>query len=73
MPFNGKIFVHRHEFTNVQVKVKEDLGFLTYNLYNFNENGDTTLLWNCTEVYEKINKNWKITHSHWSIVKTKNN
>ena len=70
-PWQGKIYVPRYEIIKPTVKLSGDFGILTYNLYNFNEQGDTILIWNCTELYEKIKKEWKISHSHWSIVRQK--
>jgi ketosteroid isomerase-like protein len=71
LPWDGKIYVPKHEFVNADIKILGSTGLLTYNLYNFNEKGDTTLVWNCTEIYEKRDNNWKIIHSHWSIVNNK--
>lgn len=68
-PWDGKIYVPKYEMFNVDVKVIDNTGILTYNLYNFNENGDTTVIWNSSEIYQKINGDWKIVHSHWSAVK----
>ena len=68
-PRNGKIYAPRYEMTNVDVKVIDNVGILTYNLYDFNEKGDTTACWNSTEIYQKIGDDWKITHAHWSLIK----
>nr|WP_319999243.1 nuclear transport factor 2 family protein [uncultured Draconibacterium sp.] len=70
-PWNGSIYVPRHEMINVDIKVAGNVGVLSYNLYNFNESNDTTALWNSSEIYEKIDGNWKIIHSHWSLVALK--
>ena len=71
VPWNGKIYVPSYKMVNIDVKVDGNIGVLTYNIYNFNEKGDTTELWNSKEIYEKIKDDWKILHSHWSIVKRK--
>ena len=68
-PWDGKIYAPNYMMTNVDVKVVDNLGILTYNLYNFNEKGDTTVRWNSTEIYQKVGDDWKITHSHWSLIK----
>lgn len=70
-PWNGKIYAPRYEMINIDIKVIGNVGVLNYNLYNFNESNDTTALWNSTEIYEKKNGNWKIIHSHWSLVDLK--
>ncbi len=70
-PWNGKIYVPDYKMTNVDVKVDGNVGVLTYNVYNFNEKGDTTELWNSTEIYRRTDGDWKIIHSHWSLVNRK--
>ncbi len=70
-PWDGKIYAPRYEMINVDIKVIGNVGVLSYNLYNFNESNDTTALWNSSEIYEKINGDWKIIHSHWSLVDLK--
>lgn len=67
-PWDGKIYAPGYEMVNVDIKVDGNIGVLTYNLYNFNESGDTTALWNSSEIYQKIKGEWKIIHSHWSLV-----
>lgn len=67
-PFNGKIFAHEYEMTNVSSIVNDNLCILAFNLYIFNEQRDTIALWNTTEVFKNYNSEWKIAHSHWSLV-----
>lgn len=67
-PWDGRIYGAGYKMVNVDIKVNCNTGILTYNLYNFNEVKDTTALWNSTEIYQKIDGNWKIIHSHWSLV-----
>lgn len=70
-PWDGKVYSPSYEIINRDIRIIEKTGILTYNLYNFDEKGDTTALWNSTEIYQKIKGNWKIVHSHWSLVKRK--
>ncbi len=58
--------IHSFEMVNVDIKMSGDIGILTYNLCEFNSKGDTTSVWNSTEIYQKTGNEWKITHSHWS-------
>jgi ketosteroid isomerase-like protein len=63
----------RSEYRNPQTIVSDggDLAVLTYNLNSFvgDEAGGEKLhvSWNCTEVYSRIEANWRIVHSHWSF------
>ena len=70
-PWDGKIYAPRYEMQNIDIKVNGNIGVLTYNLYDFNESNDTTALWNSSEIYQKIEGEWKIIHSHWSLVDLK--
>lgn len=62
--------ISRYEIANPQVINAEGLSLLTYNLttYSRETNHEEKLsdAWNCTEVYQQANGQWKILHSHWS-------
>lgn len=66
----GQCDVSRYEITNAQVVDGGELALLTYNLTTYdNEGGDHERVAgnsNCTEVFRKNGKDWKIIHSHWS-------
>jgi hypothetical protein len=64
----GKIFIERMQMINPRVQISDNTAILTYNLLNFvkEENKIDTTYWNSTAVYENINDEWKIIHSHWS-------
>ena len=67
-PLKGKIHIHRFEMLNTQVQLHGDVGILTYNLNNYNKDDNITVRWNSTEVYAQIKGEWKIIHSHWSLI-----
>jgi ketosteroid isomerase-like protein len=63
----------RYDMIDPKVQLHGDVALLTFNLVNYGKppNGQETVLarWNSTEVYRRIDGNWKIIHSHWSFVK----
>jgi ketosteroid isomerase-like protein len=72
-PFTGKIRIDKAEMIDPKVQRSGDLAVLTFNLVDSGARvGDgpkTTVRWNSTEVYQRLNGSWKIVHSHWSYVK----
>ncbi len=66
-PATGKIAVDRYEMVNPMVTATDSMAVLTFNLFSYV--GDKTSKWNCTEVYRlEHDRQWKIVHTHWSIV-----
>ncbi len=63
----GKIKFDSFELLNPKFILSDDLVILTYNYVSYR--GDSQFPWNCTEVYKKIENNWKIVQTHWSITK----
>ena len=66
----------RNEYLNEHVIVSEggDLAVLSYNLKSFvadGKEGETLLRsWNSTEVYRRVEANWRIVHSHWALTQS---
>ena len=71
-PFAGKFSIDRVEMVDPHVRRVGDLAVLTFNLndYGAQMNGGPkeTARWNSTEVFQRIDGQWKIVHSHWSYV-----
>jgi ketosteroid isomerase-like protein len=69
----GKISIERAEFVNPTVIGRGDVAILTFNLIShggrFAGGPKIDARWNCTEVYRRIDGDWKIVHSHWSFTK----
>ena len=63
----------RYEMISPKVQRHGDVALLTFNLINYGKlpNRPETALarWNSTEVYSRIDGQWKIIHSHWSFIK----
>jgi len=73
LPFTGKTRIDSYEMINPQVQNVGDVAVLTFNLIDTVKRPDreekVTVRWNSTEVYRRIDGNWKIVHSHWSYTK----
>lgn len=73
MPITGKIRIDSYEMTNPQVQRDGDVAILTFSLIDIVKRPDreekVAVRWNSTEVYRRIDGNWKIIHSHWSYTK----
>jgi ketosteroid isomerase-like protein len=63
----------KSEYSNEKVVVNdgEDMAVLTYNLHNSIQGKNGALqplpLWHCTQVYQRIQGEWRIIHNHWSF------
>lgn len=68
-PIEGKIKTDRYKMINPKVQIYNTTAVLTYNLVVYMRTKEESMkksYWNSTEVYTKINEEWKIIHSHWS-------
>ena len=67
------IFYDVMEFINPRVQVYGDAAVLTYQFFSTVLNPDGTIKartpWNCSEVFARIDGEWKIVHTHWSYIK----
>ena len=71
-PIENKFTIEKYEMLNPKVQVHGVVAVLSYNLVDYSKNlqeEEQKFLWNSTEVYAKINDDWKIIHSHWSFTK----
>jgi ketosteroid isomerase-like protein len=72
-PFTGKLSIERVEMIDPKVQRHGDIAVLTFNLADyggqFNGGPKSTVRWNSTEIYRRIDGTWKIIHSHWSYTK----
>ena len=63
----GKLFADSYNFKTPRVQASEDTAVLTYQLF-----ADTSLnemRYNCIEVYQRENNDWKVIHSTWSVIR----
>jgi uncharacterized protein (TIGR02246 family) len=71
-PLKGLVKVDHYEMIDPRVHRAGDAAILTYNLVSQGRTpaGEaTTVRWNSTAVYEQLDGQWKIVHSHWSFTK----
>jgi ketosteroid isomerase-like protein len=67
--FRGKIGIDRFEMIDPRIQVACDVAVLTY---RFESHGsEESRRWNTTEVYQKIQGEWKIIHTHWAFYQPK--
>jgi ketosteroid isomerase-like protein len=68
----GKIFYDVMDFIEPSVQVCGDLAVLFYRFLSTWLSPDGSVSrrtpWNCTEIYQRIDGNWKIIHNHWSHI-----
>jgi ketosteroid isomerase-like protein len=72
VPITGKIKIDHYEMIGPKVQHRGDVAVLSYNLVSHAKrpNGELVIVrWNSTEVYGRIEGQWKIIHSHWSYTK----
>ncbi|MBI5244519.1 MAG: nuclear transport factor 2 family protein [Elusimicrobia bacterium] len=67
----GKIRIDRYELLNPKVQVHGDIAVLTFNYVSWSTAGGKTTesRWNCTEVYARIDREWRIIQTHWSLTR----
>jgi len=72
-PFDGKIAIEHYEMIDPKVQRDGNIAVLTFNLDDVGARiagvDQGAQHWNSTEVYERVDGQWKIVHSHWSYVK----
>lgn len=72
-PITGKIKVSRFDMINPKVQRHGDSALLTFNLVSYVTQPDGKELavarWNSSELYARIDGQWRIVHSHWSYIK----
>ena len=68
----GKIHYDVMEFIDPKVQSYGDAAVLFYRFFSTYLNADGSIArripWNCTEVFSKIDGEWKIVHTHWSYI-----
>lgn len=72
-PLTGKIKVGRFDMIDPKVQRHGDSALLTFNLVSYVAQADgrevAVARWNSSELYGKVDGQWRIVHSHWSYIK----
>ena len=61
--------IPRYEMIEPRVRFIGNVGVLTFTLNNYNQADDITSRWKSTEIYQKTGTDWKLIHSHWTLVR----
>jgi len=69
----GKIFYDVMDFITPRVQVCGNMAVLAYRFLDTWLKRDGSVSnrtpWNCTEVFTRIDGQWRIVHTHWSYIK----
>jgi ketosteroid isomerase-like protein len=72
-PITGKVKVSRFDMIEPRVQWYGDAALLTFNLVSYVTQLDgkerAVARWNSSEMYGRVNGQWRIVHSHWSYIK----
>jgi uncharacterized protein (TIGR02246 family) len=72
-PITGKIKVSRYDMIDPKVQAHGDSALLTFNLVSYVTAPDgqerAIARWNSSELYARVDGQWRIVHSHWSYIK----
>ena len=72
-PLTGKIKVARFDMIDPKVQHHGDAALLTFNLVSYVTQPDgkerAVARWNSSELYGRVDGQWRIVHSHWSYIK----
>ena len=63
----GKLFADKYDFVEPRVQIGKDMAVLTYQLFAKTNLND--LEYNCIEVFQKEDDQWKVIHSTWSFIR----
>jgi hypothetical protein len=61
----GRIHTDTFALIDPRVQIVGDAAVLTFNYSS--RNGNLHSRWNCTEVYQKTDRGWRIIQTHWSM------
>ena len=65
----------RYDMINPRVDVDGNVAVLTFNLVNYGKPSGSAVekvlaRWNATQVYRRLNGDWRIIHTHWSFTQS---
>ena len=73
-PVAGKLKIGRYDMIDPKVQRHGDVAILTFNLIDDvilapDGPGNVRVPWNCTQVYARIDRKWRVVSEHWSFIK----
>ncbi len=66
--YEGKVDVVRYEMQRRHLHADGDLAASSFNWYSYSADGQVTSRWNATEVFRRVDGQWKYLHVHWARV-----
>jgi ketosteroid isomerase-like protein len=66
--FEGQIDIPRHEIVNPALHHDGALAILAFNWDAYDAGGQLLARWNATSAYRRVDGEWRIIHTHWSMV-----
>lgn len=67
-PIEGQIHVPRFEILNPDLKLGEEIGILTYRIFEYGDGEALSAAWKVTEGFRQVGDRWRLIHSHFSAV-----
>ncbi len=68
----GKIFYDVMDFIDPHLQLMGDMAVLSYRFFSTRLHPDGSILsripWNCSAVYMRQNRKWRMIHNHWSFI-----
>ncbi len=68
----GQVHFDVMDFVEPRAQAHGDAAVLSYRFISGRLRGEGTLVrgtpWNCTEVFAKVGGQWKLVHTHWSVI-----
>ncbi len=69
----GQIYYDVMDFIAPSIQIQEYMAVLFYRFFSTRLNPDGSIAsripWNCSEVYVRMDGQWRILHNHWSFIK----
>jgi uncharacterized protein (TIGR02246 family) len=66
--FTGNIPVHKYEMVDPRIQTPGETATMTFEYHVIMPDSGSAGRWKATNVYQRINNELKIIHSHWSMV-----
>ena len=66
--FIGNIPVHKYEMVDPKIQIYGETAMMTFEYHIFMPESELAGRWKATDVYQRVDGDLKIVHSHWSVV-----
>ncbi|MBW6537581.1 MAG: nuclear transport factor 2 family protein, partial [Mariniphaga sp.] len=59
---------HKYEMVDPRIQIYGETAIMTFEYHIFMPESELAGRWKATDVYQRVDSDLKIVHSHWSIV-----